>query len=191
MYTIRMSTRRLFGAFALALTLPLITFLPAQAGAAAIPLTRNISFGSRGGDVAVLQRLLISEGLLASEATGYFGALTQAAVQRFQAQNGIVSSGSPSTTGYGAVGPKTRAFIASGAGASAPSTTGNASASSIADDPNWDDSPAQSAAASSKPITVTSAPDTTEASYDSDLSAIDALLQETSTEQDIDTDDLE
>ena len=39
--------------------------------------------------------------------TGYYGALTQAAVQNFQAKNGIVSSGTPDSTGYGNVGPKT------------------------------------------------------------------------------------
>jgi peptidoglycan hydrolase-like protein with peptidoglycan-binding domain len=43
--------------------------------------------------------------------TGYFGPLTQAAVESFQAANGIVSSGSPSTTGYGRVGPQTMAAI--------------------------------------------------------------------------------
>src|SRR6185295_12563709 len=42
---------------------------------------------------------------------GYFGSLTQAAVQRFQAAQGIVSSGTPSTTGYGRVGPTTMARI--------------------------------------------------------------------------------
>ena len=38
--------------------------------------------------------------------------MTLKAVQRFQAQNGIVTSGSPETTGYGAVGPKTRGVFA-------------------------------------------------------------------------------
>ena len=40
--------------------------------------------------------------------TGYYGQLTKAGVERFQAEQGIVSSGTPATTGYGRVGPKTR-----------------------------------------------------------------------------------
>jgi peptidoglycan hydrolase-like protein with peptidoglycan-binding domain len=43
--------------------------------------------------------------------TGYFGGLTRSAVQRFQTQYGIVSSGSAATTGYGRVGPSTLASI--------------------------------------------------------------------------------
>lgn len=40
--------------------------------------------------------------------TGYYGTLTQAAVERFQVKYQIVSSGTPETTGYGQVGPTTR-----------------------------------------------------------------------------------
>ena len=66
-----------------------------------------------GSDVTQLQHCLMGGGpLAAGNTTGYFGPLTEAAVKSFQSANGIVSSGSPSTTGYGAVGPKTRAFIA-------------------------------------------------------------------------------
>src|SRR3989344_3580512 len=43
--------------------------------------------------------------------TTMFGSLTQAAVKKFQAKYNIVSSGTPSTTGYGTVGPKTRAKL--------------------------------------------------------------------------------
>ena len=43
--------------------------------------------------------------------TGYYGSLTTRAVQLFQAKYGIISSGSPFTTGYGFVGPKTRAKL--------------------------------------------------------------------------------
>ncbi|TSC96945.1 MAG: hypothetical protein Athens101426_1, partial [Parcubacteria group bacterium Athens1014_26] len=39
--------------------------------------------------------------------TGYYGKLTMQAIQRFQVKYNIVSSGSPETTGYGAIGPKT------------------------------------------------------------------------------------
>ncbi|HEY4475838.1 MAG TPA: peptidoglycan-binding domain-containing protein, partial [Candidatus Paceibacterota bacterium] len=43
--------------------------------------------------------------------TSFFGLLTEKAVQRFQASKGIISSGSPGTTGYGFVGPKTRVAL--------------------------------------------------------------------------------
>lgn len=83
-------------------------------GAAACPnLSRNLSRRSRGADVTQLQLFLISQNLLASDsATGFFGLFTERAVQQWQSKNGIVSSGTPSTTGYGAVGPKTRNRIA-------------------------------------------------------------------------------
>ncbi len=76
-------------------------------------ISRRLSLGSRGAEVTNLQQFLISQNLLASDsATGFFGRLTQAAVQEWQASNGVVSSGTPSTTGFGAVGPKTRAALA-------------------------------------------------------------------------------
>lgn len=76
-------------------------------------LTRNLSFGSRGSDVIELQTFLIAQGDLATgNNTGYFGRMTEAAVKSWQAKNGVVSNGTPSTTGYGFVGPKTRAKVA-------------------------------------------------------------------------------
>ncbi|QQG38402.1 MAG: peptidoglycan-binding protein [Candidatus Kaiserbacteria bacterium] len=75
-------------------------------------LSRTLLVGARGEDVAALQRFLARDSSIYSgEATGYFGALTQAAVQRFQAKYGIASGGSPQSNGYGAVGPRTRALI--------------------------------------------------------------------------------
>lgn len=77
-------------------------------------LSRTLRLGSRGSDVTTLQNYLITQGYLTSgSATGFYGPLTQAAVQKYQSQKGIVSSGTPATTGYGAVGPKTTASIAS------------------------------------------------------------------------------
>ena len=73
----------------------------------------NLSRGSRGSDVVHLQQYLISQHLLSSDsATGYFGPLTEAAVQHWQSAHGIVSSGTPVSTGYGAVGPRTRNAMA-------------------------------------------------------------------------------
>ena len=71
------------------------------------------SDSSTQGQVSALQKFLAQypavypEGLV----TGYFGPLTERAVQRFQAQYGIVSSGAPDTTGYGVVGPATKEKI--------------------------------------------------------------------------------
>lgn len=72
-------------------------------------ITKALSLGSRDPQVLVLQRFLSAQGLLsASSVTGYFGPLTQSALKRYQCQKGIVCSGTPSTTGYGATGPRTR-----------------------------------------------------------------------------------
>lgn len=85
-------------------------------------LGRDLRPGMSGGDVANLQSFLAGDVTIYPEATisAYYGGLTQAAVQRFQTRYGIVSYGSPDTTGYGAVGPATRARIASVCGGSRP-----------------------------------------------------------------------
>lgn len=85
-------------------------------GAGATPayaFTRDLDIGSRGEDVRALQKYLnghgypvaaSAEGSLGQE-TDYFGALTQAALAKFQAASGITPS-----AGY--FGPLTRAYIA-------------------------------------------------------------------------------
>ena len=76
-------------------------------------VTTTLDPGDSGTQVTELQTFLAAspsiypEGLI----TGYYGSLTTAAVQRFQCQQNIVCSGSPSTTGYGRVGPRTLAAI--------------------------------------------------------------------------------
>ncbi|MDO8742172.1 MAG: peptidoglycan-binding protein [bacterium] len=82
-----------------------------QAHAATI--STSLDFGSRGQEVTDLQTYLAGYPALypSGLVTGYFGSLTQAAVQRFQTEQGIVSSGSPTTTGYGRVGPQTIARL--------------------------------------------------------------------------------
>ena len=81
-----------------------------------VTLSRTISLGSRGEHVASVQKFLIAQGLLKSDsATGYFGLQTQAAVQKWQSIRGIVSMGTPQSTGYGVLGPKTRAVLKCGA----------------------------------------------------------------------------
>lgn len=65
-----------------------------------------------GGEVTKLQQFLSDSDLYDGPVTGYFGPLTLSAVQKFQAESGTVSSGSPDTTGYGRVGPATRNALA-------------------------------------------------------------------------------
>jgi hypothetical protein len=92
--------------------------LSVDAQTTSLSLTRNLSFGSSGTDVSSLQQFLISQGHLSSgNATGYFGPLTQAAVQSFQRAQGIVTTGTVQTTGYGLVGIRTRAALATFTGA--------------------------------------------------------------------------
>ncbi|MBI2612302.1 peptidoglycan-binding protein [Candidatus Kaiserbacteria bacterium] len=77
-----------------------------------LSLGRNLRAGMEGEDVQKLQEFLIKAGLLAEgKATGYFGPLTEAAVKKWQSAQGIVASGSAASTGYGVVGPKTRAAV--------------------------------------------------------------------------------
>jgi peptidoglycan hydrolase-like protein with peptidoglycan-binding domain len=91
--------------------------------ATAILLNRNLSRGSSGSDVTNLQQFLVSKGYTtADNITGFFGPVTEAAIKAFQRAEGIVSSGDPVSTGYGNVGPSTRARInALAGGATAPS----------------------------------------------------------------------
>lgn len=84
------------------------------------PLTLTLSRGSTdassGGEVSRLQMLLAASPEIypEGEVTGYFGPATERAVQQFQEVRGIVSSGTPATTGFGRVGPATRLALATG-----------------------------------------------------------------------------
>lgn len=76
-------------------------------------LSGTLSAGARGAAVERLQRFLQAEGDYTYPViTGYFGGVTQQAVQSWQARHGVVSGGSARTTGFGVVGPQTRAAIA-------------------------------------------------------------------------------
>ena len=70
--------------------------------------TGTLSLGAEGPAVTQLQAFLQTQGYLPVAPTGYFGILTQHAVQAFQCGENIVCTGTPATTGYGVVGPKTR-----------------------------------------------------------------------------------
>lgn len=87
-------------------------------------LSRNLHLGVSGPDVSSLQHFLQSVGAYTYPViTGYYGTVTQQAVQQWQAQNGIVAYGSAATTGFGAVGPKTRVIIQAKCGTSLPEPT--------------------------------------------------------------------
>lgn len=79
----------------------------------ATTLSRQMDYGDQNSDVRTLQTYLAKNpnnypsGLV----TGYFGAYTAEAVQKFQINQGIVLEGTPETTGYGRVGPRTLARL--------------------------------------------------------------------------------
>lgn len=86
-------------------------------------LYEGISDSTTGGQVTMLQRFLAGDSSVYPEGsiTGYFGPATERAVQRWQAQNGVVSSGSPETNGHGVVGFLTRTAFAKRCGYATPS----------------------------------------------------------------------
>ncbi|OHB08873.1 MAG: hypothetical protein A3I86_00770 [Candidatus Zambryskibacteria bacterium RIFCSPLOWO2_02_FULL_39_14] len=88
-----------------------VMFLGIQNASAAI--TSQLDLGDRGSEVTELQTYLAKNASIYPEGlvTGYFGQLTKAAVERFQTTQGIISQGTPATTGYGRVGPQTMARI--------------------------------------------------------------------------------
>lgn len=108
----------------LALSLFATPLLTAAQSSSCPRITQTLVRGSSGTQVIALQQYFIRLGYLDEDsASGYFGPLTEAAVQRFQRERNIVSSGTPATTGYGAVGPTTRGIL-SNCGESAPITIG-------------------------------------------------------------------
>jgi peptidoglycan hydrolase-like protein with peptidoglycan-binding domain len=85
--------------------------MPPSAASGAAPCAapgRSLMRGMRSGDVKLLQQRLSDEGYLASSsASGFFGAGTEDALKHWQADHGLVATGTPETTGWGAVGKKT------------------------------------------------------------------------------------
>ncbi len=81
------------------------------------PFKYNLYFGTTDstteGEVTRLQKWLstMPEIYPEGDVTGYFGPATERAIKKYQAKHGIVSSGSPDTTGYGVLGPKTRGKV--------------------------------------------------------------------------------
>jgi peptidoglycan hydrolase-like protein with peptidoglycan-binding domain len=93
-----------------ALRSQLATLLAKASSTTSFVFARNLSFGMTGSDIARLQAFLATNPALYSEGkvTGYFGAFTLKAVQRFQKKYGIAD---PGNSGYGTVGPLTRAKL--------------------------------------------------------------------------------
>ncbi|HUX80736.1 MAG TPA: peptidoglycan-binding domain-containing protein [Candidatus Paceibacterota bacterium] len=93
-----------------ATTTPSGNSIPSSSGTSCAILSNNLTVGSTGSEVSRLQAFLGKDKSIYPEdsVTGYFGPATEAAVQRWQVAQGIVSSGDARTTGYGHVGPMTR-----------------------------------------------------------------------------------
>jgi peptidoglycan hydrolase-like protein with peptidoglycan-binding domain len=88
----------------------------AAASSSACPLFGTIlKRGSSGDAVTRLQRFLAKDPSVYPEATvsGTYGPLTEVAVKRWQVKFNIVTSGTPDSTGFGAVGPRTVAAMIS------------------------------------------------------------------------------
>ncbi len=85
-----------------------------------LSLTKTLSYGQRSDDIKKLQLFLIDTGYLISvsnnstNATGYFGNLTRAAVRKYQCEKIQVCTGSETTTGWGLVGKRTRGALGEG-----------------------------------------------------------------------------
>lgn len=72
------------------------------------------SDATKGGEVTKLQQFLTSISYSEVVVSGLYGPTTESGVKHYQCDKGIVCSGTPQTTGYGYVGPKTRASMACG-----------------------------------------------------------------------------
>lgn len=83
-------------------------------------VTRNLRIGMTNTEVKILQQLLNANGFIIASAgpgspgseTTTFGQLTREAVRKFQCAKQIVCAGDEATTGYGRIGPATRAALA-------------------------------------------------------------------------------
>ena len=98
---------------------PTPTPLPTPTQTSPSFLTRSLVIGTRHQEVRHLQRLLNSLGYTVSangpgspgNETDFFGKVTEAALRRFQCERFTLCAGAPETTGYGFLGPKTRALL--------------------------------------------------------------------------------
>ncbi len=87
---------------------------PSVKGDSTAQLSRNLSIGSSGNEVLLLQNFLSQNHYLTVSPTSYFGSKTATAVRTLQAANGLDAVGN--------VGPKTRSIINSHLGSSGDTT---------------------------------------------------------------------
>jgi peptidoglycan hydrolase-like protein with peptidoglycan-binding domain len=115
-------------AVATVLTAALLAFVPFAFAEAAV--TGTAGPGSSGDNVSAIQAFLATDASIYPEGlvTGFYGSLTQRAVERFQCAHQIICTGSVAATGYGRVGPATLAQIQLLAGGGTPSPSGDTSA---------------------------------------------------------------
>ncbi|MCR4284168.1 MAG: fibronectin type III domain-containing protein [Parcubacteria group bacterium] len=112
------------------------TISAAQSSIALPTLTGPFALGYENDQVKLLQQYLANppaggkdiypEGIT----SGYYGALTQRAVERFQCKYQNICSGSPSSTGYGLAGPSTRLKIMAIHGSTVTSSGGTVASAS-------------------------------------------------------------
>jgi hypothetical protein len=82
-------------------------------------ITSNLRMGMTNSQVMLVQQILNRNGFVIAasgggsigQETNYFGSLTREAVKKFQCAKGLVCEGNEATTGYGRVGPNTRALL--------------------------------------------------------------------------------
>lgn len=81
-----------------------------------LTLSRYLERGMSGTDVSELQAFLARDTSIYPEGTvsGFYGPLTERAIERFQVACGIVNAGDYQSTGYGRVGPRTRVALRDG-----------------------------------------------------------------------------
>jgi len=113
------------GGFAIALLMATTVLVPVSNTSAQTTtnmcagLVRDLTLGSTGSDVAVLQTFLEQKGYLTipfGVSKGYFGTLTRAAVSRYQVANGIYPT-------YGYFGPLTRGRLVAACATTVPTPT--------------------------------------------------------------------
>jgi hypothetical protein len=99
--------------------IPSVTTTPPSSPVITGTITANLTFGQTHPQVLLVQQILNKKGfVIASSGPGssgnettMFGSLTRAAIQKFQCANAIACEGNEYTTGYGRIGPRTRALL--------------------------------------------------------------------------------
>jgi hypothetical protein len=83
-----------------------VSVVTPTATASSYSFVNPLTVGATGADVTALQQRLTSDGIYSGPITGYYGSLTEAAVEAFQTKHDL--------TPLGNVGPNTRALLNSG-----------------------------------------------------------------------------